>query len=272
MASTPSERTIENLSNHAILEILNFGKGAPPYAWFCLPTQVEEGFLGYDADLAGSKRLYIQYKRMSGLGDFRFSLRQLWVMCAHLQRYAKPYVLLAGNVAADYAALSDFHNPPAGSRHKAFDHTFFVDAWVTLEDACEAVFGSPINLPPLLPIPPPPGTDLGYVTLKGDPTVGPFILDLSTSTHVFGGITALLAAVGAAPVAPIWPAAAFANIVGFGQEVVDAVAGCHVGRPVADSDPGELAAMKRKFEESDEVSKNVLRRLSVLAAPIPQTK
>jgi len=57
--SVPSERTIENLSNHHILVDLQ-----DPKAWFFVPTQIEELVRGYDASLQNAKLLVIQYKRV----------------------------------------------------------------------------------------------------------------------------------------------------------------------------------------------------------------
>jgi hypothetical protein len=55
----PSERTIENLSNHHILLDLQ-----DPKAWFFVPTQKEELVRGYDASLQNAKLLVFQYKRV----------------------------------------------------------------------------------------------------------------------------------------------------------------------------------------------------------------
>ncbi|MGH9460506.1 MAG: hypothetical protein ACRD1X_04780, partial [Vicinamibacteria bacterium] len=59
----PSEATIEQLSNHHILNLLS------PYgAWFFAPTRREERDLAYDASLQGYKALILQYKRLRPRG------------------------------------------------------------------------------------------------------------------------------------------------------------------------------------------------------------
>lgn len=54
----PSESTIEQLSNHQILNNVD-----PLRSWMFVPTRNEEDLLGYDASLQGYKALVIQYKR-----------------------------------------------------------------------------------------------------------------------------------------------------------------------------------------------------------------
>ena len=99
----PSKRTIETLSNHGLLEVLNAGKVAPPFAWLQIPTQTEEADLGFDAELQGYKRLYIQYKRRNESGSFTFDFGQIWLLCSLFTRHQQPYVFLSGNDAPDYA-------------------------------------------------------------------------------------------------------------------------------------------------------------------------
>lgn len=267
MGSTPSERTIESLSNHGFLDVLNQGKTAPPFAWFLLPTQVEEYFLGYDADLAAHKRIYIQYKRMSDKGRFDFGFRQLWAMAAHLERYTKPYVLLSGNIAKSYADIATFHTAPGASRHEAFNRTFFLDAWDVIQKVCEAVYGGPISpFPTLLPIPP-ATSNLGFVGLTEKPGAT-FDINITLSGSLVHEVTNLLLMIGFPPMALTAPHST--NVLGWGAGFAEAAGVCHFGKPAEETTASIVKARWREtFEQSNEDERRRLRRMSVLTLPMP---
>jgi hypothetical protein len=155
----PSERTIETLSNHSLLEILNASLGAPPYAWMFLPSQYDEQFLGYDGALQGNKRLFLQYKSRNASGSFTFDFQQLWLLCFLNPRHVQPYVCLSGNTRPDLGDVAADHMPPAGARFASFDATFFLDAWLLLERLINTVSGGLCVLPNLLPWTPPDPCD-----------------------------------------------------------------------------------------------------------------
>lgn len=262
MAKTPSERTIESISNHGFLEILNAGKVAPPFAWFFLPTQNEEAVLGYDAALVGFKRLYIQYKRMDKGHKFKFGFRQIWTLCALLPRYGKPYVFLSGNLVPDYPALTACHGAPGGGRFKAFDQTFFIDAWGVLITLCEAVNGAPLSAFPNI-LPPPLGKkNLSYVTLK--PAVGPiaFTIPLTKALTLWQSIISLLWALSYH--GPFHSKSPFAYIVtspeGFGVDFASETLRCSFGKPF----PTEPSFRDVIGEYADDLGKP-----SVLTVPMP---
>jgi hypothetical protein len=70
-ATVPSESTIEQLSNHELLQHI-----AIPSAWIFVPTRPEERTRGFDASSQNTKILIIQYKRL------------------HVARWGTPYILL----------------------------------------------------------------------------------------------------------------------------------------------------------------------------------
>ncbi|QBH00834.1 hypothetical protein [Xanthomonas oryzae] len=121
----PSERTIESISNHSILEILNLGKGAPPYAWCFVPSQVDEAKLGYDVSLEGKKQVVVQYKAMNDSGSFTFDFDQLWMLLVNFPKADFPCVFLSGSVAVTNSALKSDHvfSP---NRYESFDKIFLL--------------------------------------------------------------------------------------------------------------------------------------------------
>jgi hypothetical protein len=263
---TPCERTIESLSNHGFLEVLNWGKAAPPYAWFYLPTQNDEALLGYDAELVGFKRLFIQYKRMGKGGNFKFDFRQLWTLCSRLPQHTKPYVFLSGNLTADYPMLATHHGFPNGGRFNAFNETFFVDAWSVVGLLCEAVYGALLlAFPAALPSPPPTNIspkELGTVTLK--PAAGPvaFTISLQTSAKLWHSVIAVLWAMNYH--GPFLPTAPFAFLVvmseGVGAQFALDTAQCLFGKPT----PEEPRDTRVIHEQGSDVG-----RLTVLTVPMP---
>ncbi|MBO9883570.1 hypothetical protein [Xanthomonas sp. D-109] len=134
----PSERTIESISNHSIVEILNFGKGAPPYAWCFVPSQVDEAKLGYDVSLKGKKQVLVQYKAMKKSGSFTFNFGQLWLLLANFPKNDFPYVFLSGSIADSNSMLKGDHES-CPNRYEAFDRTFFIDAWEVMNKLIQAV-------------------------------------------------------------------------------------------------------------------------------------
>lgn len=101
----PSEGTIEQLSNHFLLNQIG-----PESAWFYIPTKNEERKLGYDASLQANKLLVIQYKRLrpnkSGGGSIKINLRQHRTLIRKFPPQPNPYVFYAFSIFRDYAALS----------------------------------------------------------------------------------------------------------------------------------------------------------------------
>jgi hypothetical protein len=266
MAKTPSERTIESISNHGFVEILNWAKTAPPFAWFFVPTTNEEAVLGYDAALVGYKRLYIQYKRMAPSGNFKFEFRQIWTLCSVLPVDTKSYVFLSGNLTPDYPSLAAHHDLPAGGRFNAFNETFFIDAWGVLIRLCEAVNGAPLlAFPSVLPPPPPkiPGSKkLGVVTIKR--TAGPlaFQISLGKAHTLWQHLILLLWAMNYhGPFLPAFPAAHLgAKHHGMGVEVAEETAACRIGRPFP-LEPVQVLPVHRETSE--------IGRVTVIAVPVP---
>lgn len=104
-AVSPSESTVEQLSNHLILLLL-----WPHPAWFFVPTRREELGLGYDASLQGMKACAIQYKRIRPLKRpvgvaATINQTQLKTLRAKFPAAAVPYVFFAVAEYWDYAAL-----------------------------------------------------------------------------------------------------------------------------------------------------------------------
>jgi hypothetical protein len=146
----PSERTIEALSNHALLEIINSGKTTAPFAWLFVPHQLEEQHFAFDANMIGvSKRLYIQYKSRKENGIFKLSLYQIWQLCSYLPRHERPYVFLSGNYSSGYAVISADHE--LGGRYTSFDKTFFIDVWAVLDEVLWTFTGGLLPAQSILP-------------------------------------------------------------------------------------------------------------------------
>lgn len=250
----PSERTIETLSNHGLLEVLNFGTAVPPFAWLIVPTQVQEALLGYDAGLQGCKRLLIQYKAINATGTFTFNFRQLWLL-GHLNpRYRTPYVFAAANYAPDYPTLATDH--AMGSRYQAFDRTFFLDVWLLIDELLRVVNGAAF-VPPVA-LPPPPAGDLGVVTLK--PVGAAFNATVRAASTLAGALNALSVALGMS-------GGGFGTKVGMapegcGEAFALSVAACHYGKPVA-----AFANEQYAGEQQDAFFADV-GRITVLTVPL----
>lgn len=257
---TPSERTIENLSNHALLEILNFGRLTPPFAWMYVPSQTDEHLLGYDAALQGYKRLFIQYKSRNNSGSFTFDFRQIWLLCWLHPRHTYPYVFLAGNTRQNYGVIAADHMPPGGTRYAAFGSTFFLDAWLLLDNLIDEISGGACAVPNILPFAP-PNPCVGDVTLM--PTFAGFTGKIGAGTNLQNSLIDFCIKLGfAGPFAAgnVGPLA----IAGWGQFFADAVCACRFGRDLAlplqvDARLREVAA---RFQP-------LLRNQSVLTLPMP---
>lgn len=187
----PSERTVETSSNHNLIEIVNAGKAAPPFAWVRLPTQNEEVHLGYDAALEGMKLLVIQYKSINNTGSFSFDFRQIWLLCALFPRTNKSYVFLAGNTSPFYATMTADY--AGAARYTNFDSAFFLDAWKLLDAVVSHLSGGGFALPPVLPVLPILGSH-GCLTLS--PSAVGFRTKLKLGTKSVQSLSALMSACG----------------------------------------------------------------------------
>jgi hypothetical protein len=226
----PSERTIETLSNHALLEILNSGWHAAPYAWMFVPSQWHEQFLGYDAGLFGHKRLFIQYKIRNGSGTFTFDFRQLWLLCRLNPRHGNPYVFFSGNTISGYGLLSASHMPPAVDRYNAFNSTFYLDAWLLLERLVDLFSLGAVALPNVLPPLAPLHCD-GDITMKV--VAGGLAVTLKEGTKLEDSLEDLCLQLGYAGPFVTLPATLMpVPVAGWGRTFVEEVAACNFGRPL----------------------------------------
>src|SRR5690606_10526030 len=104
--ATPNEGTVEQLSNHRLLNVLG-----PDSAWFYVPTRNEELKLGYDASLQEHKALAIQYKRFmpyakKGGGRIEINGRQHRTLLRNFPRARSPYVFYAFCIQPSIAGLA----------------------------------------------------------------------------------------------------------------------------------------------------------------------
>lgn len=102
---TPSEGTIEQLSNHFLLNMIG-----PDSSWFYVPTKNDEKLLGYDASIQANKVLVIQYKRLNpykfGGGSIRISQSQHKTLKRNFPRKPLPYVFYAFSLYPNYRELN----------------------------------------------------------------------------------------------------------------------------------------------------------------------
>lgn len=124
-ADLPSEPTIEQLSNHLVLDQLD-----NPTAWIFVPTRNEERYRGYDATLQNAKSAVIQYKRVRAKATWWLTIgidgRQHRTLMMNFAPRPTPYAFYAFSLYESYAELnSDFL---VGRGALALDKTIFVDA------------------------------------------------------------------------------------------------------------------------------------------------
>lgn len=101
--SVPSESTIEQLSNHWLMNLLG-----PCHSWFYIPTKSEEKLLGYDASLQNYKALAIQYKRLKpnkNIGFITINKDQHSVLINNFPAQGKPYVFYAFSMCEKYTDI-----------------------------------------------------------------------------------------------------------------------------------------------------------------------
>jgi len=123
----PSESTIEQLSNHHLLNI--FGACS---SWFFIPTRHEENKLGYDASLQEHKALIIQYKafhpNIKGGGIININIAQHNQLKSNFPSRATPYAFYAFSLITDYKTLSSYYASNSGCC-KFSDDMVFVDIY-----------------------------------------------------------------------------------------------------------------------------------------------
>lgn len=111
-SSVPSESTVEQLSNHWIMNLIG-----PCHAWFYVPTKSEEKFLGYDASLQRYKALAIQYKRLKpgkNVGSITINQNQHNVLVSNFPKRSKPYVFYAFSKYKEYSKIQDIYTKGKG--------------------------------------------------------------------------------------------------------------------------------------------------------------
>lgn len=106
----PSESTIEQLSNHHILNLIS------PYgAWFFVPTKPEERDLGFDASLQGYKALIIQYKRLEpSAKSVAINHRQLRDLQQNFPPASNGYVFYGFSLLSRYDDLAALFSAGSG--------------------------------------------------------------------------------------------------------------------------------------------------------------
>lgn len=113
-SKAPSESTIEQLSNHHLLNELG-----PCDSWFFIPTKVEEKKLGYDASLQGYKALIIQYKAFtpnvsSGAGRISINQTQHKTLLKNFPKKSKPYAFYGFSTAPSYKHIANYYSTGTG--------------------------------------------------------------------------------------------------------------------------------------------------------------
>ncbi len=104
-AKVPSEGTVEQLSNHQILNHVDSSR-----SWMFVPTRNEEDLLGYDASLQGYKALVIQYKRYiphknNKTGRIKLDKPQYDCLIKNFPPSNKPYVFYGFSNTPNYGYL-----------------------------------------------------------------------------------------------------------------------------------------------------------------------
>lgn len=123
----PSEATVEQLTNHFILEQLGSKR-----AWLYSPTRNQEKQLGFDARSMNAKTLVVQYKRIIRVNSdkgvsFGINSTQHRVLKARFPKRPHPYVFFAFSTYPDYGTLdADFQTKGAPT---FFGRSLFVDVW-----------------------------------------------------------------------------------------------------------------------------------------------
>ena len=110
--SVPSESTIEQLSNHWLMNLLG-----PCRSWFYVPTKNEEKFLGYDASLQEYKALAIQYKRLKptlNVGSITIKMAQHHVLLSNFPQKSVPYVFYAFSKYQEYSEIQNIYTKGRG--------------------------------------------------------------------------------------------------------------------------------------------------------------
>ena len=125
-SKSPSESTIEQLSNHHLLNLFD-----PCSSWFFVPTKREEKLLGYDASLQEYKALIIQYKafhpntKKTG-GSININTAQHKQLLANFPNCGIPYAFYAFSVIPDYKMLSSYYSSKSGCCNFS-DNMVFID-------------------------------------------------------------------------------------------------------------------------------------------------
>ncbi|SOD27652.1 hypothetical protein SAMN05518800_3216 [Variovorax sp. YR752] len=137
-AKIPSEHSVENLSNHFILEAL-----AQPKAWLYCPTPAEEKTRGYDAKLKNHKVILIQYKALKYLyanGDVKIAIDPIQLGVLQAAAFGKCNTAFYGFcVLPSYNALDA--NFLAAPPQTFFSKCLFVDA-MTIPNLTEFLRGN----------------------------------------------------------------------------------------------------------------------------------
>ena len=124
-SNIPSESTIEHLSNHYILMLLNSKR-----AWIVTPTRNEERKLGYDAAMRNTKAAVIQYKRIArinvdGSVSITINAQQHRNLVQLFQQVNAPYAFFAFSDYQSYKQLDGDYRSTGSPEF--FRHTLFVD-------------------------------------------------------------------------------------------------------------------------------------------------
>ncbi|MDC8640085.1 hypothetical protein JH314_07320 [Xanthomonas campestris] len=258
----PSERTIESISNHSIVEILNFGKGAPPYAWCFVPSQVEEAKLGYDVSLEGKKQVVVQYKAMRSSGSFTFDFDQLWLLLVNFPKADFPYVFLSGSIADSNSVLKGDHAISV-NRYESFDRVFFIDAWEVLNKLVQAVAPGSASVNVLQPFI--PGVSSQFTLAQSHLPGGTpkFISTINKSANIRGRINvatglSIPSATGPSKITPPFSATAW------GTAFVQEISSCNFGLRLGGADERE--------DKGANINEGVLHPISSVACFISPMK